>query len=128
MAIVFVLLLLSALTTDLIGIHAMFGAFALGAIIPSDSKLAHDMTDRLEDVLVVLLLPTFFAFTGLRTRNWPRERAARMDAVRADHRGCVDRQVRRQFRGRAADGIELARCVCDRRADEHARTGGIDRA
>lgn len=68
MAIVFVLLLLSALATDLIGIHAMFGAFALGAVIPSDSKLAHEMTDRLEDVLVVLLLPTFFAFTGLRTR------------------------------------------------------------
>jgi Kef-type K+ transport system membrane component KefB len=68
MAIVFVLLMLSALATDLIGIHAMFGAFALGAIIPSDSKLAHEMTDRLEDVLVVLLLPTFFALTGLRTR------------------------------------------------------------
>ncbi len=68
MAIVFVLLLLSALVTDLIGIHAMFGAFALGAIIPSDSRLAREMTDRLEDVLVVLLLPTFFAFTGLRTR------------------------------------------------------------
>ncbi len=68
MAIVFVLLMLSAMTTELIGIHAMFGAFALGAIIPSDSKLAHDMTDRLEDVLVVLLLPTFFALTGLRTR------------------------------------------------------------
>ena len=68
MAIVFVLLLLSALATDLIGIHAMFGAFALGAIIPSDSKLARDMTERLEDVLVVLLLPTFFAITGLRTR------------------------------------------------------------
>jgi Kef-type K+ transport system membrane component KefB len=68
MAVVFVLLLLSALTTDLIGIHAMFGAFALGAVIPSDSKLAHEMTERLEDVLVVLLLPTFFAFTGLRTR------------------------------------------------------------
>lgn len=68
MALVFVLLLLSALATDLIGIHAMFGAFALGAVIPSESRLAHDMTDRLEDVLVVLLLPIFFAFTGLRTR------------------------------------------------------------
>jgi Kef-type K+ transport system membrane component KefB len=68
MAVVFVLLLLSALTTELIGIHAMFGAFALGAVIPSDSKLAHEIRDRLEDVLVVVLLPTFFAFTGLRTR------------------------------------------------------------
>lgn len=68
MAIVFVLLLASAVTTELIGIHAMFGAFAIGAVIPSDSKLAHDMTDKLEDVLVVLLLPAFFALTGLRTR------------------------------------------------------------
>ena len=68
MAIVFVLLLVSALVTHLIGIHAMFGAFALGAIIPSDSKLARTMTDRLEDVLVVALLPMFFAITGLRTR------------------------------------------------------------
>jgi Kef-type K+ transport system membrane component KefB len=68
MAVLFILLLLSALTTDLIGIHAMFGAFALGAVIPSESKLAHEMTDRLEDVLVVLLLPAFFALIGLRTR------------------------------------------------------------
>lgn len=58
MAIVFILLMVSALTTDLIGIHAMFGAFAIGALIPSNSKLAHDMRDRLEDVLVVLLLPS----------------------------------------------------------------------
>ena len=68
MAIVFILLMISALTTDLIGIHAMFGAFAVGALIPSNSKLAHDMKERLEDVLVVLLLPIFFALTGLRTR------------------------------------------------------------
>jgi Kef-type K+ transport system membrane component KefB len=68
LAVVFVLLLLSALTTHLIGIHAMFGAFALGAVIPSDSKLAQQMTDRLQDALVVALLPIFFAFTGLRTR------------------------------------------------------------
>jgi Kef-type K+ transport system membrane component KefB len=68
MATVFVTLLLSSLATDLIGIHAIFGAFALGAVIPHDSGLARDLTDRLEDVLVVLLLPAFFAFTGLRTQ------------------------------------------------------------
>jgi Kef-type K+ transport system membrane component KefB len=66
MAVVFVALLLSAWATDLIGIHAVFGAFALGAIIPHDSGLARDLTDRLEDLLVVLLLPAFFAYTGLR--------------------------------------------------------------
>lgn len=68
MAVVFVLLLASALATELIGIHAMFGAFALGAVIPSSSKLAREMAAKLEDVLVVLLLPMFFALTGLRTR------------------------------------------------------------
>jgi Kef-type K+ transport system membrane component KefB len=68
MAIVFVALLLSAWATDLIGIHAVFGAFALGAMIPHDSGLARDLTDRLEDLLLVLLLPAFFAYTGLRTQ------------------------------------------------------------
>src|SRR5262249_56977855 len=68
MAMLFVALLVSALFTDLIGIHAVFGAFALGAVIPHDSGMARDLTDRLEDLLVVLLLPAFFAFTGLRTQ------------------------------------------------------------
>jgi Kef-type K+ transport system membrane component KefB len=68
MALVFVGLLLSALITDYIGIHAVFGAFALGAVIPHDSGLARELTDRLEDLVIVLLLPAFFAFTGLRTQ------------------------------------------------------------
>ncbi|HEY1586153.1 MAG TPA: cation:proton antiporter [Polyangia bacterium] len=68
MAIVFVALLLSALATDAIGIHAVFGAFALGAVIPHDTGLARELTDRLEDLVVVLLLPAFFAFTGLHTQ------------------------------------------------------------
>ena len=68
MAVVFVVLLLSAWATDLIGIHAVFGAFALGAVIPHDSGMARELTDRLEDLLIVLLLPAFFAYTGLRTQ------------------------------------------------------------
>jgi Kef-type K+ transport system membrane component KefB len=68
MATLFVMLLLSASATEVIGIHAIFGAFALGAIIPHDSGMARELTDRLEDLVVVLLLPAFFAFTGLRTQ------------------------------------------------------------
>jgi Kef-type K+ transport system membrane component KefB len=68
MAMVFVGLLLSSWATDLIGIHAVFGAFALGAVIPHDSAMARELTDRLEDLLIVLLLPAFFAYTGLRTQ------------------------------------------------------------
>ena len=67
-ALTFVALLASALTTDLIGIHAIFGAFLLGAVIPHDSALARSFTRQLEQVVTVLLLPAFFAFTGMRTR------------------------------------------------------------
>jgi K+:H+ antiporter len=67
-AVVFAALLLSALATEAIGIHAIFGAFLLGAIIPHDSALARALTHKLEDLVTVLLLPAFFAFTGMRTR------------------------------------------------------------
>jgi Kef-type K+ transport system membrane component KefB len=68
-ALVFAALLLSALTTELmIGIHAIFGAFLLGAIIPHDSAIARAFTRKLEDLVTVLLLPAFFALTGMRTQ------------------------------------------------------------
>jgi Kef-type K+ transport system membrane component KefB len=61
-------LLFSALTAEWIGIHAIFGAFLLGAIIPHDSDVARDFTSKLEDIVKILLLPAFFAYTGMRTR------------------------------------------------------------
>jgi Kef-type K+ transport system membrane component KefB len=66
-ALVFVALLVSALLTEAIGIHALFGAFLLGAVIPHDSALAKDIQHRLEQFVVVVLLPAFFALTGMRT-------------------------------------------------------------
>ncbi|HZN37652.1 MAG TPA: cation:proton antiporter [Planctomycetota bacterium] len=67
-AFVFVGLLLSALATESIGIHALFGSFLFGALIPHDSPLARVVVGKLTDVVVVLFLPLFFAFTGLRTQ------------------------------------------------------------
>lgn len=61
-------LLLAALATQRIGIHALFGAFLVGAVIPHDSSLARDVNEKFEDLVVVLFLPVFFAFTGLRTQ------------------------------------------------------------
>ena len=61
-------LLVSALATEWIGIHALFGAFLLGAVIPHDSMVATQVRAKLEDTVLVLLLPVFFAFTGLRTQ------------------------------------------------------------
>jgi Kef-type K+ transport system membrane component KefB len=64
---VLVALLFSALTAEWIGIHAIFGAFLLGAIIPHDSDVARDFSNKLEDIVKILLLPAFFAYTGMRT-------------------------------------------------------------
>jgi Kef-type K+ transport system membrane component KefB len=65
---ILLLVLLSAWITDRLGIHALFGAFLVGAILPKDPAFVRALTARLEDLVVVLLLPLFFAFTGLRTR------------------------------------------------------------
>ena len=67
LAVVFGGLLLSALATDRIGIHAIFGAFLFGAIMPQQSEFIHELTGKLEDFAVVFLLPLFFAYSGLRT-------------------------------------------------------------
>jgi len=61
-------LLLAALATDRIGIHALFGAFLIGTVIPHDSQLARDIKQKFEDLVVVLFVPVFFAFTGMRTQ------------------------------------------------------------
>ena len=62
-----VLMLLSALTTDLIGVHALFGAFLAGAVMPRAGDVRHHLTVRIEDFSTLFLLPLFFVFTGLRT-------------------------------------------------------------
>jgi Kef-type K+ transport system membrane component KefB len=64
---VLVAVLLSALATEWIGVHAVFGAFLLGAVIPHDSAVARAFTHNLEDIVTILLLPAFFALTGMRT-------------------------------------------------------------
>jgi Kef-type K+ transport system membrane component KefB len=68
MAQAMIAVLLSALTTEAIGIHAIFGAFFLGALVPHDSRIARELRARVEDFVLILLLPAFFAFTGLRTK------------------------------------------------------------
>lgn len=66
-AIVIVGLLLSAYATERIGIHSIFGAFVFGTIMPRESGMTHELTDKIEDFTVVVLLPVFFAVAGLRT-------------------------------------------------------------
>lgn len=60
-------LVCSALATQIIGIHALFGAFLAGVIMPPLPNFRKMMIDKVEDISVTLLLPLFFVFTGLRT-------------------------------------------------------------
>ena len=66
-AIFLLTLIVSSYLTEIIGIHALFGAFMMGAIMPDVSKFRNVFIDKVEDVSVILLLPLFFVFTGLRT-------------------------------------------------------------
>ena len=66
-AMFFLTLLLSAYASEVIGIHALFGAFLAGVIMPDNMKFRNLFIEKVEDVALVLLLPLFFVFTGLRT-------------------------------------------------------------
>ena len=67
LAIVFMILLTSCLMTETIGIHAIFGAFLAGIIMPEEGAFKAKLVASVEDVSTLILLPLFFAFTGLRT-------------------------------------------------------------
>ena len=66
-AAIFAGVLLSAYATEEIGIAVIFGAFIMGMIMPRNAGLTEDVTHRIEDFVVIVLLPLFFAYTGLRT-------------------------------------------------------------
>jgi Kef-type K+ transport system membrane component KefB len=67
-AYVLIVLLASALLTEIIGIHALFGAFLAGVIMPPSHELRRQLRERLESLSSVFLLPIFFVYTGLRTQ------------------------------------------------------------
>lgn len=67
-AVFFITLIVSAYMTEVIGIHALFGAFMAGVIMPSKMSFRTILIEKIEDVALVLLLPLFFVFTGLRTQ------------------------------------------------------------
>jgi Kef-type K+ transport system membrane component KefB/nucleotide-binding universal stress UspA family protein len=58
----------SALITEWIGIHLIFGAFLLGAVMPKNAGLTREIAEKTEDFVLTFLLPIFFAYSGLRTQ------------------------------------------------------------
>ena len=67
LALLLLVVLVSALATELLGVHLLFGAFLAGVVMPKEPDFVRHILDKFESLTVVLLVPLFFAFTGLRT-------------------------------------------------------------
>jgi Kef-type K+ transport system membrane component KefB len=67
LALMMLVALLCAVVTERLGLHVLFGAFLAGVVMPKNKQFVRHVLDKLETVTVVLLLPLYFAFTGLRT-------------------------------------------------------------
>ncbi|OCQ97181.1 sodium:proton antiporter [Nostoc sp. MBR 210] len=68
LAVIYMAVVSSALITELIGIHLIFGAFLLGAAMPKNADLVRELAVKTEDFVLIFLLPIFFAYSGLRTQ------------------------------------------------------------
>lgn len=70
LAIIFLVVLASGWITEFLGVHALFGAFLAGIVMPRHHELTKEIWQRCEALIVVLLLPLYFVFTGLRSSFW----------------------------------------------------------
>jgi Kef-type K+ transport system membrane component KefB/nucleotide-binding universal stress UspA family protein len=68
LAIIYMGVVASALITEFIGIHLIFGAFLLGAVMPKDEELVRELAIKTEDFVLIFLLPIFFDYSGLKTQ------------------------------------------------------------
>jgi Kef-type K+ transport system membrane component KefB len=68
LAVIYICVVVSALITEVIGIHLIFGAFLLGAVMPKHEGLTRDLAQKTEDFVLIFLLPIFFAYSGLKTQ------------------------------------------------------------
>ncbi len=68
MIVIFLFIILSSLFTEILGIHALFGAFFAGLMLPKEDGFVTALTEKIFDLVIVFMLPLFFSSTGLKTR------------------------------------------------------------
>ncbi|CEP09315.1 hypothetical protein [Parasitella parasitica] len=68
MTVTLMIVLLSAFVTDIIGVHAIFGGFIAGVIVPHEHDLSIKITEKIEDIVNILFLPLYFTLSGLKTQ------------------------------------------------------------
>ncbi|KAG2013017.1 potassium:hydrogen antiporter [Coprinopsis cinerea AmutBmut pab1-1] len=67
MTVTLLIVFISAFFTDIIGVHAIFGGFIAGLIIPHENGFAISLVEKIEDLVSILLLPIYFTLSGLKT-------------------------------------------------------------
>jgi len=67
MAVLLTVVMVGAVATEWLGLHLLFGAFSIGVMLPKSEAFVEAITERFELIATTLLLPIFFAYTGLRT-------------------------------------------------------------
>jgi Kef-type K+ transport system membrane component KefB len=65
--VVFIMIFVCAWITEIIGVHAIFGAFIWGICLPRTYGFNHKIIERIEDIVVIIFLPLYFTYSGLRT-------------------------------------------------------------
>ncbi len=125
LALMILLALASALCTEWLGIHLLFGSFLMGAIMPKEQKLVRYVLDRFETIVVTLLLPLFFAFTGLRTNIGLVKGPEMWMYCGANHRRRNAGQTRRLHAGLVVDRNAGEGGCRPGHADEHPRPDGV---
>jgi Kef-type K+ transport system membrane component KefB len=67
LALLFLLLLVSSYATEKLGLHSLFGAFIFGVMMPRANTIVKSLVEKIEPLTVIVMLPLFFAYIGLRT-------------------------------------------------------------
>ncbi len=119
------LFLAAAFAMDWVGLHAVFGGFVLGAVMPR-GFFAEEMKRKLEPFTLIVLLPAFFAYFGAQYPADGGRQSRPRDDDAGDPRRLDPRQGRRLLGGGAADRAGQRHRARHRRADERARADGAD--
>ena len=120
--------LISALVTETIGIHALFGAFIAGVVMPPSADFRTFLRDKLDAFSAAALLPLVLCVYRFTNADQVIERLAELGALRCHYPSGDCRQARRQHVDEPLDRDELVAIVFDWRVDEHARIGRTGRA
>jgi K+:H+ antiporter len=128
MAVIILLILASSFYTDIIGVHAIFGGFLVGLIIPHEHGYAVRVTEKLEDFISALFLPlvqfTWILLTSVLRVVWTAHKYRiigqrnYMGIYDRSDRSCARVQDHRKYPRRALERHGLARIFHDRRTNE----------